>query len=98
MDRGQFEALRRQVEDDYKLDIAAIDRLQRRFFGSASPVSGSTPMNGASLSAHSSPSGWSEVKSGIEPPSPVLTPSAPAELKNDELAGSLRSMFAAGRK
>jgi hypothetical protein len=27
----ELEALRRQVEEDYKMDIAAIDRLQRRF-------------------------------------------------------------------
>ncbi|KAA6460839.1 hypothetical protein DYQ86_11150 [Acidobacteria bacterium AB60] len=27
----ELEALRRQLEEDYKLDIAAIERLQRRF-------------------------------------------------------------------
>ncbi len=31
MDRGQLRELRREVEEEYKLDIAAIERLQRRF-------------------------------------------------------------------
>ena len=31
LDREQLEALRRQIEDDYRLDMAAIERLQRRF-------------------------------------------------------------------
>ena len=31
LDREQLEALRRQVEEDYKLDVAAIERFQRRF-------------------------------------------------------------------
>ncbi len=35
-DREQLEALKRQIEDDYRLDMAAIERLQRRFI-SASP-------------------------------------------------------------
>ena len=40
LDREQLEALRRQIEEDYRLDMAAIDRLQRRFITSAvSPVS-----------------------------------------------------------
>ena len=30
-DREQLEALKRQIEDDYRLDVAAIERLQRRF-------------------------------------------------------------------
>jgi hypothetical protein len=31
LDREQLEALRRQIEEDYRLDMAAIERLQRRF-------------------------------------------------------------------
>jgi hypothetical protein len=31
LDREQLDALRRQVEEDYRLDLAAIERFQRRF-------------------------------------------------------------------
>ena len=34
LDREQLEVLRRQVEEDYRLDLAAIERLQRRFISS----------------------------------------------------------------
>lgn len=33
LDREQLDALRRQVEEDYKLDVSAIERMQRRFVG-----------------------------------------------------------------
>ena len=36
-DREQLDALRRQIEEDYRLDMAAIERLQRRFV-SADPT------------------------------------------------------------
>jgi hypothetical protein len=43
LDREQLEALRRQVEEDYKLDVAAIERFQRRFAGgNANPPSATT--------------------------------------------------------
>lgn len=35
LDREQLEALRRQIEEDYKLDLAAVERLQRRFISSS---------------------------------------------------------------
>jgi hypothetical protein len=38
-DREQLEALKRQIEEDYRLDMAAIDRLQRRFVSSGSSTS-----------------------------------------------------------
>jgi hypothetical protein len=41
LDREQLEALRRQIEEDYRLDLAAIERLQRRFI-----VSGSSHSSG----------------------------------------------------
>ncbi len=40
LDREQLEALRRQIEEDYNLDLAAIERLQRRLFGSVGSGSG----------------------------------------------------------
>jgi len=39
LNREQLEALRRQVEEDYKLDLAAIERLQRRFIPPGAPPS-----------------------------------------------------------
>jgi hypothetical protein len=34
LDKDQLEALKRQIEEDYRLDMAAIERLQRRFIPS----------------------------------------------------------------
>ena len=31
IDRDQLELLKRQIDDEYRLDMAAIERLQRRF-------------------------------------------------------------------
>jgi hypothetical protein len=98
MDREQLEALRRQVEEDYRLDLAAIERLQRRYLGAASSIPSSTPSNSVPVSAYSSPGKWSEeAESRIEPPSPLPPKSAPAEWQRDELEGSLRTMFNGGR-
>ena len=38
-DREQLEALKRQIEEDYRLDMAAIERLQRRFISSGGGLS-----------------------------------------------------------
>lgn len=38
-DREQLEALKRQIDEDYRLDMAAIERLQRRFISSGSGLS-----------------------------------------------------------
>jgi hypothetical protein len=40
-DREQLEALKRQIEDDYRLDMAAIERLQRRFVSAGPSMSSS---------------------------------------------------------
>jgi hypothetical protein len=44
LDQNQLETLRRQVEEDYRLDLAAIERLQRRFISLA--AGHSTSSNG----------------------------------------------------
>jgi hypothetical protein len=98
MDREQLEALRRQVEEDYKLDLAAIERLLRRHSGSSSSTSSSAP-NSGTLGTHSAPSWRSDAESRIEPPSPAVSSSGHEEEKNDDLAGSIRSIFSSnGRK
>ena len=98
MDREHLEALRRQVEEDYKLDIAAIERLQRRF----QDLSSSIPRNGAPgksepLGSYSSTSEWSSLER-VAPPSSAVAPPVPSERPNDELVGSLRSVFNNNRK
>ena len=103
MDREQLEALRRQVEEDYKLDIAAIERLQRRFQGASSSFSSipsaSVPVNNVPVSAYTSPNEWSNFESRIDPANPAPPPSAaPADRRSDALEGSLRTMFSSGRK
>ena len=82
-DRDQLESMRRQLEEDYRLDIAAIERLQRRFSGSASIVS---PAAGY-LAPLPEPR-------ALEPSIAVETRSEP---QPDELTGSLRAMFSTRR-
>ncbi|MGA2753626.1 MAG: hypothetical protein ABSE53_07650 [Terracidiphilus sp.] len=88
LDRDQLEALRDRVEEDYRraeenyrLDIAAIEHLQHRFFGAVSSIptsNDSRPING----------------SNSESPTTILPPqSTPARPQSDELEDSLRSMF-----
>jgi hypothetical protein len=72
MDREQLESIRRQVEEDYRLDLAAIERLQRRYLGAAStPANGSSnsaPVSAVPVGSYSSPSKWSEeAESHAEP-------------------------------
>jgi hypothetical protein len=93
LDREQLEALRDRVEEDfsraeqnYRLDIAAIEHLLRRFFAAASsiPTSNDPP-----------PSNGSNSKS----PTTILLPqSSPASPQSDELEDSLRSMFHPSRR
>lgn len=97
LDREQLEALKRQVEEDYRLDIAAIDRLQKRFLASTVNTVSSIPLGGSSLSSSPLPS-YSAA--------PVSEPAAPSypefeqrsEPQSDELAGTLRSIFSSQRR
>lgn len=84
LDREQLEALRRQVEEDYKLDLAAIERCQRRFtYGNSS----SPPATTATTAT------VSEIRGAVVPiPEPV------GQAEPDELTGSLRSMFSTYRR
>jgi hypothetical protein len=98
MDREQLEALRRQVEEDYRLDIAAIERLQRRCQGSSSYSPSSAPGHSMPINAYSPAGEWSGLEARKEPASPGLPQNAPAERTEDELVGSLRTMFSTVRK
>jgi len=88
LDRDQLEAMRDRVEEDfrkakenYHLDVAAIEHLQRRFFGAVSSIPNSS---------------YSETTNGSndESPTTILPPrSAPAGTQNDGLDGSIREIF-----
>lgn len=84
LDRDQLEALRRQIEEDYRLDMAAIDRLQRRLFGSAPVVT----MGNPGFSAEKAEKNVTVLPS-LEPP---------ADTQPDELANTLRGMFSGHRR
>jgi hypothetical protein len=88
----QLNELRRQIEEDYRMDMAALERLSRRW--SDAPVTSSVPAevpvsNGAQLGA-------SRVNSA--PPAPLAPTFRAPESQPDELDGSLRAMFANSRK
>jgi hypothetical protein len=119
MDRDQLELLRRQVEEDYRLDVAAIERLERRYLVGANSAHAATPANGVQVNTYVSPSKWAEeipdpridsridtrndpridprLDTRLDPPTPLSPASARPERRNDELVGSIRSMFSSGR-
>ena len=89
----ELEALRRQVEEDYKLDIAAIERLQRRLGGGSkgtvSAVERAERGERGERQAAAEPSAGSQPQ-GHESRGQQAAP--------DELTESLRSMFSSYRK
>ena len=103
INREHLEALRhhaeeehRRAEEEYGLDIAAIDWLERRFTGTTSSISSDTPGNSVPLESHSSPNVWSECESGAAWESLSVPPSVLSEPVNGDLVSSLRTIFKAG--
>jgi guanyl-specific ribonuclease Sa len=106
LDREQLESLKRQIEEEYKLDMAAIERLQRRFMipstGSSSSSSNrDTGSNGRSLSSASVSSlpSYMAPSASSEPATesaPIVE--LPQERQPDELTGTLRAMFSGQRR
>jgi hypothetical protein len=91
-DRDQLEALKRQIEEDCRLDLAAIDRLLRRFQTGAP--------GGRSLAAAAVTTAPSYLAPAVEPrqesaSAPVIE--LPQDRKPDELTGTLRAMFSSVR-
>ena len=82
----QLEALRRQVEEDYKLDIAAIERIQRRFKDMSA---------GISRVAIPSVEKQSKADTNVVALPPTLESRGQ---QPDELTESLRTMFSSYRK
>lgn len=86
LERDQLESLKRQIEEEYRLDIAAIERLQRRFAG----------QNGSrGVSPLATPSALSAAET-LANMAPALEP-VPAAAQ-DDLTSSLRTMFSSVRK
>jgi hypothetical protein len=104
LDREQLESLKRQIEEEYKLDMAAIERLQRRFMIPSSGSSSSnrdTGSNGRSLSSASVSSlpSYMAPSASSEPATesaPIVE--LPQERQPDELTGTLRAMFSGQRR
>ena len=96
MDREQLDALKRQIEEEYKLDMAAIERLQRRFM-TASGASSGRSLSTAAAAVAASPAYLAPVPEASAPaPAPVVE--LPQDRQPDELTGTLRAMFSGQRK
>ena len=86
----ELEALRRQVEEDYKLDMAAIDRLQRRFNEAVANGSKVVPTSLEKQPAAEAKRQQPVVEARKQPA--VETRDARGQ-QPDQLTESLRSMF-----
>jgi hypothetical protein len=84
LDREQLEAMRRQIEEDYRLDIAAVERLQKR-----------CTANNTGVSAVRETQPQEKLERNVTVlPSHEPTP----EAQPDELTASLRGMFSTYRR
>lgn len=95
LDREQLEALKRQIDEDYRLDLAAIDRLLRRVQpgAGAGRSLGSTAATGVTASpSYLAPAVEQRQEAAT---TPVIE--LPQERKQDELTGTLRAMFSTVR-
>ena len=112
-DKEQVEALKRQVEDDYRLDLSAIERLQRRYATSSQgmdPVKrqieedyrlDSSAIERLQRRFSSSSHGVTLVKEAPAPERSVTvlpTIESQAEAQPDDLTNTLRGMFTAHRR
>jgi hypothetical protein len=95
MDREQLDALKRQIEEEYKLDMAAIDRLQRRFVAAGGGNGGGRSLSSAAAVAPP-PAYLAPVPEAPLAAAPIVE--LPQERQPDELTGTLRAMFSGQRK
>jgi hypothetical protein len=86
LDREQLEAMRRQIEEDYRLDIAAVERLQRRCLANNT---------GGSAARETPPPQEKPERNVTVLPSHEPTPEPQ---QPDELTASLRGMFSTYRR
>jgi hypothetical protein len=90
----ELEALRRQVEEDYKMDIAAIERLQRRF----NTGGGNGSKGGSAAAERQAPTAETNVVALPQGHEPRESREPRGQAAPDELTESLRSMFSSYRK
>ena len=87
-DREQLEAWKRQIEDDYRLDMAAIERLMRRM-----------PSNTGISAVKEAPAGERTPERAPDRNITVLpTIESQAEAQPDDLTNTLRGMFSSHRR
>lgn len=87
LDWEQLESLKRQLEEDFRMDMAAIERLQRRFRAANEKIS--------SAPAPAAPAKVSVIDTLGSPAPKAEAPPAP---ESDELDNTLRTMFSNFRK
>jgi len=112
-DKEQVEALRRQVEEDYRSDMSAVERLQRRYATSSQGIDpvkrqieedyrlDSSAIERLQRRFASSNHGVTLVKESPAPERNVTvlpTLESQAEAQPDDLTNTLRGMFTAHRR
>jgi len=85
LDREQLEALKRQIEDDFRLDMAAIERLQRKVMPSGMGIS----------AVKEAPAPERAVERNV---TVLPTVESPSEGQPDDLTNTLRGMFSTHRR
>jgi hypothetical protein len=99
LDKDQLEALRHQIDEDYRLDMAAVERLYRRYMTTSRPTA-SVVTNIESRGA-AVPIETRGVAVPIEPRGaamPKVIAQDDLQPQADELTGSLRAMFSSIHK
>lgn len=87
IEKDQLELLKRQIEEEYRLDMAAVDRLQKRFSGHGANGNHATQLASAPAPLM------------IETPaSPLPTLESLAPSQQDDITSSLRTMFSSVRR
>ncbi len=91
MYREQLEALRSQVEEDYQLDIAAIERFLQRYAETASLSRSSAPGRSTSPATCSQPGEWADPQPRTGPSDLPLPLTESAEQRVDEPGRSVQA-------
>jgi hypothetical protein len=97
LDPEQLESLKRQIEEEYRLDMAAIERLQRRFMSSGSSNGSGGRLLASSAAIMPAPSFAAPVAEA-QPAASSPAMDLPHERQPDELTGTLRAMFSTVRR
>ena len=98
LDKDQLEALKHQIEEDFRLDMAAVERLQRRFMPGSSRPSGSVVTNIESRAAAVPIETRAPAMETRGAAVPKMTAQDEPQPQQDELTGSLRAMFSSIHK